>query len=121
MRLRTDYFSGRTASLPRRDLDVDSPLYRQVRELYIANGSWTWDQGYDPPPVSTYLQLVREGEVLISPRDRPSWSKSLGIAAYGALDVGRQGWALSARAARKGRRLLRSATAPKRRTPGGKT
>ncbi len=114
MRLRTDYFTGRTAGLPRRDLDVDSRLYRQVRELYIANGSWTWDQGYDPPPVSTYLQLVREGEVLISRQDRPSWSRSLGIAAYGALEIGRQGTALSARAARKGRRLLRSATAAKR-------
>ena len=113
MRLRTDYFTGRTATLPRRQLDVDSPLYRQVRELYIANGAWTWDQGYDPPPVSSYLQLAREGEVLITPRDRPEWARPLGIAAYGSLEAGRQGRALWARAAREGRRLLSGATALK--------
>jgi len=80
MRLRTEYFGPRTSSLPRQRLRVDSSLYDSVRGLYLANGAWTWDSTYEPPPSSTYIQLVREGEVLIGPADASRRARSLSAA-----------------------------------------
>jgi LmbE family N-acetylglucosaminyl deacetylase len=85
MRLRSDYFAGRTAPLPSRALTVDSSLYREVRQLYVSHGSWTWDDLYEPPPVSKYLQLVRQGEVLLTPRMSPHWSRSARIVGRSAI------------------------------------
>jgi LmbE family N-acetylglucosaminyl deacetylase len=85
MRLRSDYFAGRTASLPSCALAVDSSLYREVRQLYLSNDAWTWDDLYEPPPVSNYLQLVRQGEVLLTPRMSPHWSRPARIVGRAAI------------------------------------
>ena len=99
MRLRTDYFGARTSSLPTQQLRVDSSLFGSVRDLYLANGAWTWDSTYEPPPSSTYIQLVREGEVLIRPADAPRRGRSLRIAGRSALRAARRGGRLARRAA----------------------
>jgi hypothetical protein len=46
MRLRSDYF-GRTESLPSLQLELDSGLYREVRQLYIEHNCRTWDSLYN--------------------------------------------------------------------------
>lgn len=99
MRLRTDYFGAQTSSLPTQQLRVDSSLFGSVRDLYLANGAWTWDSTYEPPPSSTYIQLVREGEVLIRPADAPRRGRSLRIAGRSALRAARRGGRLARRAA----------------------
>lgn len=60
--------------MPDRELDVDSALYLKVRQLYLDRNCWTWEKTYEPPPVSNYLQLVRDGELLIVPWNAPPWS-----------------------------------------------
>jgi LmbE family N-acetylglucosaminyl deacetylase len=67
MRLRQDFYRNKTRHLPRLRLDVDISLFRDVRQLYRSHGAWTWlDDSYEPSRTSNYIQLVRDGNVLVA-------------------------------------------------------
>jgi LmbE family N-acetylglucosaminyl deacetylase len=82
MRMRRDHYGRIDSELPRRTWQLDLSLYRAVRDLYIARGAWTYDPLYIPPAHPTYMQLVRQGEVMVQPAPSPSWSRYLGIGSY---------------------------------------
>lgn len=107
MRLRSDFYGDRPLTLPHADLEVDGSLYHSIRQLYLSQGAWTWDWGYEPPARSTYIQLVRQGELLLTPRISAQWSRPLGIASYRATHSARLAWLLLARAARATERRVR--------------
>jgi hypothetical protein len=107
MRLRSDFYGQRPLTLPRTELEVDASLYRSIRQLYLSQGAWTWDWGYEPPALSTYIQLVRQGEVLLTPQISAQWSRPLGIASYRAVEPARSACLMLARAARAAERRIR--------------
>jgi hypothetical protein len=72
VRLRADYFpDARVTALPVVEHAVDLDLFREIRALYQAQGAWTWNPWYLPPSPSRYLQLVRDGDLLLRARRRP--------------------------------------------------
>jgi LmbE family N-acetylglucosaminyl deacetylase len=65
-RTRADYFPDDVvAALPSIELEVDLDLFRQVRDLYLRHGAWTWANDYLPASPSRYVQLAREGTGLV--------------------------------------------------------
>jgi LmbE family N-acetylglucosaminyl deacetylase len=69
VRLRADYFCERElARLPSVERDVDLERFGELRNLYAQHGVWTWFEHYVPPTPSRYLQLARNGQVLIRAR-----------------------------------------------------
>ncbi len=88
MRLRQDFYRNQTRHLPRLRLDVDISLFRDVRQLYRSHGAWTWeDDSYEPRRTSNYIQLVRDGNVLVAHRSIPR-TRELRIAASTAVHDG---------------------------------
>ncbi len=68
MRLRHDFYRNRTSRLPRAQMKIDIELYRKINKLYRSHGVWTWDDRWEPSGTLDYIQLVRDGEVLLTPR-----------------------------------------------------
>jgi hypothetical protein len=66
MRLRSDFYGLRTRHLPRLVLDTDLALFSEIRRLYQSHLAWTGSDTYDPPAPSEYIQLMRDGEVLLT-------------------------------------------------------
>ena len=67
--MRADYYPDETlASLATAELDVDLERFREIRALYQDEGAWTWSDTYLPPSPSRYLQVVRDGTVMVTPR-----------------------------------------------------
>ena len=83
--LRYSYFGRRVRGLPRRRLRIDIPLYQSIKQLYMSCHAWTWAPAYEPPQPSTYLQVVRDGQLLVTPRRKaPNTSRLVCAAAYAA-------------------------------------
>ncbi len=90
MRLRHDYYRGKTDNLPRLALRNDLLLFRQLRDLYRSHGAWTGDAQYEPTETSNFIQLVREGEVLIERAPPPRALKLRIVARTVVLDGARK-------------------------------
>jgi glycosyltransferase involved in cell wall biosynthesis len=76
--LRADYYpDDALGDVPRRELAVDLESYKEIRALYQRNGAWTWHDDYLPPNPSRFLQLVRGGDALVSPRHLPRSRRAL--------------------------------------------
>ena len=104
-RLRRDYYHRSAASAPRRDLQADLDLYRQIRRLYLENDAWTWHAGYEPPSVSTYIALADGGERLVGPSPRrPVLWAWRAASTRGRLAVCRRAALAKSRSARTARR-----------------
>jgi hypothetical protein len=70
--LRPDWYPDALfRDVPAMDLDVDQYQFEQIRTLYQRHGAWTYSDDYEPPNPSRFIQIVRCGEVIVSPR-RPS-------------------------------------------------
>lgn len=66
LRLRADYYPDRLVGrLPAAELPLDLELYRELRGLYIRHDAWTWDDDYEPPAPSRFVQIVDGGVVLL--------------------------------------------------------
>jgi len=68
MRLRHDFYGNRIGHLPRTHMQIDIALYRDISKLYRSYGAWTWDDRWEPSGEVDYIQLVRDGKVLLTPR-----------------------------------------------------
>lgn len=90
MRLRHDYYRGQTKELPRSALGTDRSLFREIRELYKSYSAWTGDPHYEPPETSEYIQLVRDGKILIESVRPPSALKLRMAVRTAALDSTRK-------------------------------
>ena len=67
--LRANYYPDSALDgLPSRELSVDLDRYRDIRGLYQRHDAWTWRDDYLPPNPSRFLQVVRDGDVLVSAR-----------------------------------------------------
>jgi LmbE family N-acetylglucosaminyl deacetylase len=66
-------------SVPCAEFVVDLDRYREIRTLYQHHDAWTWHDDYLPPNPSGFLQLVRDGDVLVSAHHLP-WSRRAFIA-----------------------------------------
>ena len=65
--LRADFYPDHAlGDVPSHELEVDLARYREIRSLYQLHGAWTWRDDYLPPNPSRYLQIVRDGHVLVS-------------------------------------------------------
>jgi LmbE family N-acetylglucosaminyl deacetylase len=70
--LRADYYPDDVLqSVPSLELTVDIDLFEATRAAYQRHGAWTWHDDYVPPNPSRYLQLVRNGELLVRERKPP--------------------------------------------------
>jgi hypothetical protein len=70
--LRADYYpDDNMGGVPALDLAVDLGGYEEIRALYQRHGAWTYDDDYVPPDPSRFLQIVRDGHVLVAPRRLP--------------------------------------------------
>ncbi|MGH9029740.1 MAG: PIG-L family deacetylase, partial [Acidimicrobiales bacterium] len=67
MRLRSDFYEEKIRHLPRTSFDTDLELFRSIRHLYESHLAWTGSPIYEPPQKSEYVQLVREGDLLLEP------------------------------------------------------
>jgi len=65
--------------VPSAELVVDLDRYREIRTLYQRHNAWTWHDDYLPPNPSRFVQLVRDGDVLVSARHL-RWSRRAFIA-----------------------------------------
>jgi len=65
--------------VPSVDLIVNLDRYKEIETLYQRHNAWTWHDHYLPPDPSRFLQLVRDGDVLVSARRLP-WSRRVFIA-----------------------------------------
>jgi LmbE family N-acetylglucosaminyl deacetylase len=81
MRLRQDYYEPRTASLPRVTRPSDLARYRRLKQMYFDRGAWTYYEDYEPPQQSTYIQLMRAGEILLPPVAPHPVARNAGIVA----------------------------------------
>ncbi len=78
--LRADFYpEDALANAPSRQLAVDLDCYREIRALYQRHGAWTYHDDYLPPDPSRFLQIVRDGQVLVSSR-RPPLARRASIA-----------------------------------------
>ncbi len=90
VRLRADYYPDRVIGrLPTALVETDLELYRKLRDLYIRHGAWTWDDYYEPPGTSRFVQLVDEGTAL-APPGRRRLSAPLRVAARSAAGRARR-------------------------------
>jgi hypothetical protein len=72
VRLRADYFPDpAVAALPAVEQAVDLDGFLEIRALYQLHEAWTWNTRFLPPNPSRYVQLVRDGELLLQPRHPP--------------------------------------------------
>jgi LmbE family N-acetylglucosaminyl deacetylase len=96
VRFRADYFPDRlVARAPSAELSVDLELYRKLRALYVQHEAWTWQEDYEPPNPSRFVQLVDDGQVLLSANGRRrSASMRMGLrwAAWRTRRALRDGW-----------------------------
>jgi LmbE family N-acetylglucosaminyl deacetylase len=72
MRLRLDYYEADLGRLPRQTRRLDAERYRRLKSLYAARGAWTYHDDYEPPETLDYLQLMKDGELLLHAVP-PSW------------------------------------------------
>ena len=92
--LRTDYYPDEhLVDVPSVDSAVDLERFREIRALYQRHNAWTWHDDYLPPNPSRFLQIARDGEVLVSARHLPRLAPS----AHGQADRLSQGAALHPR------------------------
>jgi hypothetical protein len=82
MRLRRDYYQARLPTLPHTQMSIDVSLYRSIQQLYVSRGAWTAKPTYQPPSPSTYIQLVNEGSVLLTPGAAPKRLRYVSQAEY---------------------------------------
>jgi LmbE family N-acetylglucosaminyl deacetylase len=66
MRLRADYYGGELHRLPRERRTTDRAVFAELRELYQRHGAWTWLADYQPPDQVDYVELMHDGEQLIT-------------------------------------------------------
>jgi len=76
--LRADYYPDETlGDIPSRELAVDLERFQEIRALYQRHNAWTWHDDYLPPNPSRFLQIARDGEILVSPRRLPRSRRAL--------------------------------------------
>jgi LmbE family N-acetylglucosaminyl deacetylase len=67
--LRADFYPEHALDdVPSHELEVDLERFREIRALYQRHRAWTWRDDYLPPNPSRFLQIVRDGDVLVSAR-----------------------------------------------------
>jgi LmbE family N-acetylglucosaminyl deacetylase len=83
--IRADYYPDTAVcNVPWVEMDVNLECYDQLRSLYQRHDAWTFYDDYVPPNPSRYLQIVRDGIVLVRARKLPS-SRRAEIAAQVVL------------------------------------
>jgi hypothetical protein len=70
IRTRADFYSPLPEAIRDRSVESDGELFRRLKQLYIDHGAWTrgLESRYAPGATVRYLEAVRDGEIVLTPR-----------------------------------------------------